>query len=228
MTSALGRDRLTRWLLAGGVVGPLLFIVVFLIEGASRRGYSVWRNFVSELALSDQGWEQIANFIACGLLCVAFAVGLRRTWRTGKASVWGPLLMAAFGLSLVVAGVFVTDPARGYPPGAPLTGSPQTWHGTIHGTNALVAFGVLTAACFVLARRFALLPGTRGWATYSRVTGALVLVLFVLGTVSGALDENGVLSAPTGLIQRAQIIIGWSWIALTAWRLRGQWSKGVS
>ena len=219
MTSTRARDRLTRWLLAGGVVGPLLFIVVFLVEGATRPGYSVWRNFVSELALSDQGWEQIANFIVCGLLCVTFAIGLRRTWRTGKASVWGPLLMALFGLSLVVAGVFVTDPARGYPPGAPLKGGPQTWHGAIHGTNALVAFGVLTAACFVLARRFGLQPETRGWATYSRVTGVFVLALFVLGTASGALDEIGVLSAPTGLIQRAQIIIGWSWIALTAWRL---------
>ena len=111
MTSTRARVRLTRWLLAGGVVGPLLFIVVFLVEGATRPGYSVWRNFVSELALSDQGWEQIANFIVCGLLCVTFAIGLRRTWRTGKASVWGPLLMALFGLSLVVAGVFVTDPA---------------------------------------------------------------------------------------------------------------------
>ncbi len=30
---------LNSWLLAGGVVGPLLFIVVFLIEGATRPGY---------------------------------------------------------------------------------------------------------------------------------------------------------------------------------------------
>jgi len=40
------------------VVGPLLFIVVFLIEGATRPGHGVWRNYVSDLALSDQGWEQ--------------------------------------------------------------------------------------------------------------------------------------------------------------------------
>src|SRR5262245_10444173 len=85
-----GRDRITRWLLAGSVIGPLLFIVVFLMEEATRPGYSVWRNQVSDLALSNQGWEQIANFIVCGLLCIGLAVGLRRTWRTGRASVWGP------------------------------------------------------------------------------------------------------------------------------------------
>jgi Protein of unknown function (DUF998) len=89
MMTTRGGDRLTRWLLAGGVVGPLSFIVVFLIEGAIRPGYSVWRNNVSELALSDQGWEQIANLLVCGTLCIGFAVGLRRTWRRGRASVWG-------------------------------------------------------------------------------------------------------------------------------------------
>lgn len=215
-------DRLTRWLLAGGVLGPLLFIAVFLIEGATRPGYSVWRNYVSELALSDQGWEQIANFIVCGLLCLGFAWGLRRAWRTGPASAWGPLLIGVFGLGLVVAGVFVTDPARGYPPGAPLSGGVQTWHGAVHGVNALVVFPALTIACFVIARRFEVEPGGRGWATYSRITGGLIIVLFVLSTVSGVLDEKGVLPAPTGLLQRAQIIVGWVWIALAALRLLRQ------
>jgi hypothetical protein len=79
-------------LLAGGVVAPLLFIVVFLIEGTTRPGYSVWRNAVSDLGLSNQGWEQIANFLVCGLLVLGFAVGLRRVPQSGRAAVWGPLL----------------------------------------------------------------------------------------------------------------------------------------
>ncbi|HEX9413608.1 MAG TPA: DUF998 domain-containing protein [Ktedonobacterales bacterium] len=129
-------ERSTRLLLAGGVVGPLLFIVVFLIEGATRPGYSVWRNQVSDLELSNQGWEQIANFLVCGLLCIGLAVGLRRIWRAGRASVWGPLLIGLFGLGLVAAGVFLTDPGRGYPPGAPLKGDPQTWHGWVCQTQS--------------------------------------------------------------------------------------------
>src|SRR5205807_2589490 len=146
----------TEFLLLCGVIGPLLFIVVLLIEGATRPGYSAWRNYGSDLELSDQGWEQIANFIVCGSLCIAFAVGLRRIWRTGRASVWGPLLVGLFGLGLLIAGVFVTDPGGGYPPGAPLNGSPQTWHGWVHGINGLLLFNVvLPAACFVVARRFA-------------------------------------------------------------------------
>ena len=225
--SAVNDNRLTRWLLAGGLVGPLLFIAVFLIEGATRPGYSVWRNYVSQLALSDQGWEQIANFLVCGLLCIGFAVGLRRIWRSGRASVWGPLLIGVFGLGLVVAGLFVTDPAMAYPPGTTLNSRVHTWHGTIHGINAIVVFPALTLACFVLARRFAIEPHNRGWASYSRITGGLNLVLFVLGNASAVLDEKGVLQAPTGLIQRAEIIIGWGWIALTALRLLRQEREAI-
>lgn len=228
--SKVGQDRITQWLLAGGVVGPPLFIVVFLIESATRPGYSSWRNQVSDLALSDQGWEQIVNFIVCGLLVLAFAAGLRRIWRTGRASVWGPLLVGLFGLELVAAGVFLTDPGRGYPPGAPLKGDPQTLHGWVHGINGLVLFNiVLPAACFVLAHRFAAEPRNRGWATYSRVTAVLLLTVSVLSTlILTPLAENGVFPAPTGLIQRALIILGWTWLALTALRLlRQEREQGV-
>src|SRR6266851_4738732 len=184
----------TEFLLLCGVIGPLLFIVVLLIEGATRPGYSAWRNYGSDLELSNQGWEQIANFIVCGLLCIAFAAGLRRIWRTGRASVWGPLLIGLFGLGLVAAGVFVTDPGRGYPPGAPLKGDPQT----------------------------------RSWATYSWITGAFILLVVVLSNVSAPIAENGGFPLPLGLIQRAQIIPGWIWLALVALHLWRQERKAMS
>src|SRR5262244_582608 len=84
----LNRERTTTLLLAGGVVGPLVFIVVLLLEGATRPGYSAWRHFGSQLSLSDQGWEQIANFLICGVLCIGFALGLRRTLQSGTGVTW--------------------------------------------------------------------------------------------------------------------------------------------
>src|SRR5579859_8113381 len=86
-------DRLMRPLLAAGVVGPALFVVVLLTEGATRPGYSAWRHFGSQLSLSDQGWEQIVNFLVCGLLCVGFAIGLRRAFADGKGAVAGPVAL---------------------------------------------------------------------------------------------------------------------------------------
>ena len=195
----LDQSLTTRLLIACGAIGPLLFILVFLIEGATRPGYSAWHNFVSSLSLSDQGWMQIANFLLCGLLMLCFALGLRQELRSGKGVVWGPLLLGVFGLSLIIAGLFVTDPSLGYPPGT--SSSTQTLHGTIHGANAPLAFGSLTIAIFVLARRFARDPAWRGWTLYSLVTGILFVGSFIACLAVAQLDpldrsEDGVSKLP--------------------------------
>ena len=214
----INQSPVTRFLIAGGAIGPLLFIFVLLIEGATRPGYSAWHNYGSSLSLSDQGWMQIANFLVCGLLTLGFAIGLRQVLRTGRGSVWGPLLLGIFSVALIVAGLFVTDPSLGYPPGTH-GGGPQTLHGTIHGLAGLVAFSSLALASFVMARRFAGDPNWKGWALYSIVTGAVVIVFFIASTTVSALDESGVLpGSPTGLLQRIAIIVGWGWIVLLAIR----------
>ena len=211
----------TEFLLFCGVVGPPLFVLVLLIEGATRPGYSAWQTDGSYLALTNQGWEQIANFLVCGLLCIAFAIGLRRVWPTGRGSVWGPLLIGLFGLGLVFAGVFVTDPGGGYPPGAPINGMPRTWHGWVHGINGLLLFVVvLPAACFVLALRFAADPQTHRWATYFRLTGTLILVISLpLGILVLPFAEKAGFPVLDGLFQRIAISSGWIWIALVALHL---------
>jgi hypothetical membrane protein len=201
-----------RLLLACGAIGPLLFIVVFLIEGATRPHYSAWHNVVSSLSQGEGGWMQMTNFIVCGALVLGFAIGLRRALRTGRGSTWGPILLGIFGLCLIGAGIFVTDPGLGYPHEASTI--IVTVHGTIHSLISLLfVFISLPAACFVLARRDAADPTSRGWAWYSVATGLLVVVFVVLTFVATAL--NG----PAGLTQRIFIIIGWSWIAVLAIRL---------
>src|SRR6266851_5156881 len=219
---------ITRLLIACGAIGPILFILVFLVEGATRPGYSAWHNFVSDLSLSNQGWMQIANFLICGVLMLCFALGLRQVLRSGKGAIWGPLLLGIFGLSLLIAGFFVTDPSLGYyPPGT--SSSTHTLHGTIHGANAPLAFGSLTIAIFVLARRFARDPAWRGWTLYSLVTGILFVGSFIACLAVAQLDQNGVYpNSPAGLFERIAIIIGWGWIALVALRLLRQMSSSVS
>ncbi|HEY7418803.1 MAG TPA: DUF998 domain-containing protein [Ktedonobacteraceae bacterium] len=202
-----------RLLLACGVIGPLLFIVVFLILGATRPHYSAWYNVVSSLSQGEGGWMQITNFIVCGALMLGFAIGLRRALRAGRGSTWGPILLSIFGLCLIGAGIFVTDPLLGYPPGAPST---PTVHGTLHNLLSLIVFATLIAACFVLARRDAANPVGRGWAFYSVATGILVAVFFVLT------DVVALLGGPAGLIQRICIILGWGWLSLLAIRLMNE------
>jgi len=225
-------ERATRLLLAGGVVGPPLFVAVLLIEGATRPGYDAWRHFGSQLSLGDQGWEQIANFLICGVLCVGFAVGLRRALQSGTGATWGPILLGVFGLSLISAGIFVTGPALGYPPGAAIQSGPESVHSIIHGLSGLICFTSLAAACFVLARRFAGDRQWRGWALYSSLTGVVVFLSLIVSNVTAGLDMSGTWpSAPTGLVQRIGIVAGWTWIALLAARLlreRSSWVGAAS
>ena len=211
-----------RLLLACGVVGPPLFVVALLIEGFTRAAYSTWRNYGSQLATGPWGWTQVTNFIVGGLLILLSAFGFRQVLaeQGDRGRTWGPILVGVFGLTLVIAGLFVTDPALGYPPGTPSgTNGAQTWHGTIHGVNAIPCFFSLAVATFVFARRYFAEPGARNWARYSLGTGIFLLAFFIGSTAVGALDENNVIhNAPTGILQRISIVTGWAWLSLVALR----------
>lgn len=207
------RARLT---LAVGVVVPVVFVVVLLIEGLTRPGYDSWRDMGSSLSTGPGGWMQIVNFIACGLLIMVPAAALARSH---SPTTWGPRLIGIFGLSLVIAGAFTTDPAYGYPPGSPPAGGPQTWHGTIHDLNAFLAFGSITAAAFVFGRAFARDPHARAWARYSYLTAAASLLLFAGSLTAGVLDQNHAWhNAPGGFLQRLAIIVAWGWLSLLSLR----------
>ncbi len=203
----------TKVLLACGALAGPLFVVAFLVEGATRANYDALRHPVSSLALGDSGWTQTANFIVGGILTVAFAVGLRRAFRLPEGSTWGPLLIGAWAIGLLGAGVFVTDPVSGYPPGTPDRLSGYSWHGALHDLFSLTAFVALAAACFVFGRRFAA-QSERGWATYSAVTGVVFVVAFVLSSAGFGQAEGLVDLA--GLSQRVAVIAGFGWLTLLA------------
>jgi hypothetical protein len=197
-------------LLYAGVAGPPLFIVVFLIEGFTRPGYSQWRHYVSQLATGPGGWIQVINFLVCGSLVIVFAIGVRLATRSLAA----PILLTLFGIALLMAGVFSTDPALGYPPGAP---DVHTAHGMIHGLAGLVAFSTLPAAAFVMAAWFARHEPSREWLWYSLGVGLVMVATFIASTTFSTLDATGALpNAPTGFFQRIAIIAGWTWISMVA------------
>lgn len=196
-------------LISAGLIGPLLFIVVFLVEGATRPGYNAWLMFVSQLATGPGGWVQVANFYVMGLASIAFAIGLRLATAGTRGSIAAPALLGLFGVTMLVAGTFTTDPGLGYPVGAPEV---HTLHGTIHGFAGLLVFILLPAAAFAMAAHFAAQKTWR-WAIYSAAVGVVMIVLFFGGFAVGAISN-----APTGLYQRITIVTGWTWIAAVAWR----------
>lgn len=206
-------DRLTRLLLWVGATGAVFFVLVFLVAGARRPGYEASRHPISSLSLGPGGWVQIANFVGFGVAMLALALGAHRALDArGWPSRAGPLLLGAFGLGMVGAGVFVTDPGGGYPPGVIPPLHPSL-HSTLHDLCSLVVFTTLPAACLVLARSFAR-HSEPGWALYAAATGSVITAGFVL-LFLGFSGTQG-LADVAGLIQRGVVVIGWTWLVLVA------------
>ncbi len=192
---------MTETLLIVGMAAAVVFVAVFLIEGALRPGYESTYHTVSQLSVGDRGWIQIANFLLMGVAMFAFAVGVNRTLNTAV----GAVLLAIFGLGAIASGVFVTDPMRGYPPGAPTgAAADATWHSKLHDAVAPPMFLAIFGACLTLAGR---LDGP--WRLYTMLT-AIVGLALTIGTALAYQRD----AANLGLIQRALLLVYWSWIFL--------------
>src|SRR3989441_6541332 len=118
---------LTRILLLCGAIAGPLFIFTVLIQDYTRPGFDPRLDPLSLLSLGDWGWVQIVNFALAGVLNLLYAVGLWRRLHTGRAGTWGPILIGAYGLGLILVGIFRTDPANGFPPGVTAATHPS-WH----------------------------------------------------------------------------------------------------
>jgi len=219
------RRRSTTLLLAQGAVAAQSFVVVSLADGATRGGYDQLRQPVSSLALGDRGWTQRGNFLLTGLSMLALSRGLRRSGEASDArTVWGPRLVGAFGVGLVGAGAFATDPDPAYVPEA--TPGIVTGAHVLHWASSMLLYGALTGACLTYARDFER-SGDRSWAVYSAASGAALVgggVLFIYGCAGGKKVSNVL-----GLLQRLTIVIGSGWVTALPIRLisRGRSPKKI-
>ncbi|GAA1007520.1 hypothetical protein Aple_018720 [Acrocarpospora pleiomorpha] len=205
-------SRTVPLLIAGVIAGPL-FVTTLLIQGAVRADYDPLRHPGSSLALGEYGWIQVTNFIVTGALTLAFAVGLRRLLKPHGRATWGPSLIAVWGIGLIGAGVFATDPVSGYPPGTPNMVEHPSTLGALHDVFSIPAFIALLAACLVFTRRFAT-QHQRGWAIYSSVTAAVFAVSFAISGV--AFNQAESLVDFGGLFQRISLITGFGWLTALA------------
>lgn len=197
---------MSQMLVLVGAITAAIFYVVLIVEGALRPGYHPVYHTGSELSLGERGWIQIANFIQFGIGMICFAVGTGRLLN----SLLGTALLAVFGLALIGAGVFRTDPIRGYPPGTPRPPTEEiSWHHRVHGAMGPIAFLAVFGACLSVADR---LDGV--WQVYTLVTGVIGLALVAWTDISIQRDAS-----IAGLVQRCLILVYVVWVILLSTHL---------
>jgi hypothetical membrane protein len=196
-------QRITRSLLAYGVLAGVVFEASIVIQGLTRHGFRISHDDASLLANGPLGWIQVTTFLVAGAMTIAAAVGARRA----MASRWGPGLLGIYGAGLMAAGLLRADPADGFGPGAPAGKATHiSWHGDGHLISASIGFIALIAACFVVARYFSR-RGHRGMAIYSRVTGVAFLAGFA-GVTTGSSSSAIVLPF------YAAVLAAFTWLAV--------------
>ncbi len=193
-----------------GIIAPVLFVGVFVLEGWLRSGYNSQTMFVSELSLGPRGWIQIANFIIFALLLFVFAWRTAGMLKGGVAAKTGPLLLAAVATCCLLSGIFVTDPGT-------IFTAQKSLHGIIHGIFGAVVFLIMPICCFMFMRRFWNDPqwqGIRFWTLGAAIVVAAAVILLTIAT-KVPLGQNA-LAEWRGFIQRAAIIPYMAWLFIFA------------
>jgi Protein of unknown function (DUF998) len=197
-----------KLLLCGAIAGPL-FLLTVLIQDYTVPGFDPRLVQLSLLSLGDWGWVQIGNFVLAGVLNLLFAAGLWRRLHPGRAGTWGPLLIGAYGLGLMVVGGFRDDPANGFPPGVPAA-TALSWHAAIHDLAGIFLFAMLAAALGVFVRFF--LERKEHWWAFYCLSSAVLLTLFFFG---GGFPS----AALTAGFLRLATLVGWMAASMIAIKL---------
>jgi hypothetical protein len=190
------RTRLAAIIAVGGITWFLLGVAVLHVL---ERSLNPARRMVSEYALGTYGWIQTLDFVASGIGAIALGIALSRTVRDPGRM--GPLLIAGFGASTLVAAFAQTD-----------GDGPVTTHGNVHTLVSILGFAALVAGMFTLTRRFRRDPAWLPMRTPTLVWAATSTGTFFLVPILG---ESG-----QGIGQRIFIAVTFSWMLVVGSRAR--------
>jgi hypothetical membrane protein len=190
-----------------GIAGPIVFVVVVIVQSLLHPDYSQVRLPISALAAWPGGWVQDVNFVLFGLLTISFAIGLHLGVRRNRAAASGPALLVLSGVGLMIAGFFPWRSVDGdfiVPAG--------------HLLGALLSFLGAGTGFIVVSPRLAGDPMWRSVATYALASGIAIAALFV-ATFALVILSDAPLHASGGLVQRVTVAVWFPCTVVLAHRL---------
>ncbi len=204
----VGQIRVVRRLALAGIIGPVVFATLIVVQGFLLPDYSHVRLPISALAAWPTGWIQVLGFYVFGVLTIAFSYALHRAVRLTRGGSIAFALHALTGVGLIMSGLFSWHMVDGVP------------RETVpHVVAAIIVFIGTGLALMSFSRRFAADPQWRDLATYTMASGIAVVVLFVM-TGLLAIGEGTPLHPWVGLIQRVVCGVWFACLIVLASRIR--------
>lgn len=203
-----GTSRL-RFLAGAAIAGQLLFTASWVLAGALERGYSPWRQGVSELGALNARHPWIANagLLVLGLSIACLALALRAVLPPRRASLAAATLFLIAGVALMLTGVFRLDCGlSSHLCRARFDAGQLSWHTSTHVWAGLIASVALVLTPFAIAR--ALWPSPT--AALALGAGGFGVALAIAGEIAYQA------SAPDGISERLQLLAAHSWVVLVA------------
>ena len=202
-----------KYLALGGIFGPVLFTAVTLICSNLRPDYNHIAQFISELGATgtpNARFMNFAGFIPAGGLIAVFGLSLALVLPSHLLARSGSFLIMAFGLGMIVVGIFSCDE------GCPREGSLEN---TIHDqVSGPIFFGAIIGM-LLLGILFRKLDSWRALWIYS-IVSAVLSFGFMVGLVS-SIDSH----TTTGIWQRLLLATIFLWFGNVGWRI---YKTGIS
>ncbi len=198
----------TRSLLRCGMLAGPFYIAVGLSQAFLRDGFDLARHSLSVLANGPGGWVQTANLALTGLMVLAAAVGFGHALGPkSRAVTW---FLGGYGVAMIVAAMFPTDPVDGFPPGTPI-GPPTSisTSGLVHLIAGALGFTFLAISCFFAARAMRR-RNVSSLALLSLLSGFAVVLGFFGGIALPTVGVLGIWFA---------VVAGWAWLTVMSLRL---------
>lgn len=199
---------IARALALAGIIGPIWFTVSVVVQGLLQPDYSHMTLPISALAAWPAGWMQNLTFYVTGSLTAAFALAIDSAVEPTRRGQTGVPWLLIGSVGLIGAGVFPWVRVDGV--------LIEPWPHVVSAVMTFVATGI---GLIVLSRRLSGDGHWRGLAAYTRDSGIVMLVLFILVGFF-AIAPGTPLHPWAGLIQRILCAVWFAWMITLAVKIR--------
>jgi hypothetical membrane protein len=205
MISNMPRSHLRLYAICG-VIAPIFFVLMVIVEGFLVTGYSHMTQQVSDLGAyalyGSLALLQNLNFCVFGILVVSFAIGLGQELPTSRAIT---VTLGSFGTMFFLLGFFPDEPTP--------------WPAAAHYVISWIGgFSILLSQFFTWRRlRRPITDEGVGWTKYSKFSLASLVLAVISFIIFAAFGQPG--SPITGLLQRVMGAFILLWIEVMALRL---------